>query len=161
MAFMQSMFEAYVKSHKKAGKSKKCKKRDYDSNDSSDSKQETGQGDTGFNVDKCLKIDEPLGTIYSSHKPRLIKVIDTALSETTKADQIAIKTAKTGKVTAVVAVMSIFSRKRCKLQSANLRNERPSCQKVERADFLEENIHRSRSPSQKSRKGQLPKKSAS
>ncbi len=36
MAFMQSMFEAYVKSQKKAGKPKKCKKRDYDSNDSSD-----------------------------------------------------------------------------------------------------------------------------
>jgi hypothetical protein len=37
MAFMQSMFEAYVKSQKKAGKSKKRKKRDYDSSDSSDS----------------------------------------------------------------------------------------------------------------------------
>jgi hypothetical protein len=37
LAFMQSMFEAYVKSQKKAGKSKKCKKRDYDSSDSSDS----------------------------------------------------------------------------------------------------------------------------
>jgi hypothetical protein len=36
MAFMQSMFEAYAKSQKKAGKSKKCKKRDYDSSDSSD-----------------------------------------------------------------------------------------------------------------------------
>jgi hypothetical protein len=37
MAFMQSMFKAYVKSQQKAGKSKKCKKRDYDSSDSSDS----------------------------------------------------------------------------------------------------------------------------
>ncbi len=37
MAFMQSMFEAYVKSQKKAGKSKKSKKCDYDSSDSSDS----------------------------------------------------------------------------------------------------------------------------
>jgi hypothetical protein len=46
MAFMQSMFEAYVKSHKKAGKSKKCKKRDYDS---------SGYGDTGLYVDKRLK----------------------------------------------------------------------------------------------------------
>ncbi len=36
MAFMQSMIEAYVKSQKKAGKSKKHKKRDYDSSDSSD-----------------------------------------------------------------------------------------------------------------------------
>ncbi len=35
MAFMQSMFEAYVRSQKKAGKSKKRKKRDYDSSDSS------------------------------------------------------------------------------------------------------------------------------
>jgi hypothetical protein len=37
MAFMQSMFEAYVNSQKKAGKSKKRKKRDYDSSDSSNS----------------------------------------------------------------------------------------------------------------------------
>jgi hypothetical protein len=46
-----------------------------------------------------------------SHKPRPIKVVNTALSETTKADEIASKTKKTGKVTAVVVVMSIFSRK--------------------------------------------------
>ncbi len=38
MAFMQSMFEAYVKSQKKAGKSKKHKKRDYNFSDSSYSK---------------------------------------------------------------------------------------------------------------------------
>ncbi len=36
IAFMQTMFEAYVKA-KKAGKSKKRKKRDYDSSNSSDS----------------------------------------------------------------------------------------------------------------------------
>jgi hypothetical protein len=35
MAFMQSMFKAYVKSQKKAGKSKKRKKCNYDSSDSS------------------------------------------------------------------------------------------------------------------------------
>ncbi len=85
----------------------------------------------GFGLDKHLKIDEPLETIYSSHKPRPIKVADTALNETTKADEIAIETAKTGKVTAVVAVISIFCRKRCKLRSANLGNEKPSCQKAE------------------------------
>jgi hypothetical protein len=158
MAFMQSMFEAYVKSQKKAGKSKKRKKRDYDSSDSSDSEQETGYGNTGFYVDKRLKIDKPLGTIYLSHKPRLIKIVYTALSETKKADQIVIETAKTGKVTAVVTVMSIFSRKRCELRSANLGNEKPSCQKAERADFPEGNTRGSRSPSQKSRKGQIAKK---
>ncbi len=34
---MQSMFEAYVKSQKKTNKSKKIKKRDYNSSDSSNS----------------------------------------------------------------------------------------------------------------------------
>jgi hypothetical protein len=71
------------------------------------------------------------------------------------------KTTKTGKVTAVVAVMRIFSRKRCKLQSANLGNEKPSCQKAERADFPEKNTCGLRSLSQKSRKGWIPKKLAS
>jgi hypothetical protein len=114
----------------------------------------------GLDVDKLLKIDEPLETIYSSHKPCLIKVVDTALSETTKADEIASKTTKTRKVTAVVTVMSIFKKKRCKLRSANLKNERPSCQKVERANFPEENTRGLRSPSQKSSKAQILKKSA-
>ncbi len=75
-----------------------------------------------------------------------------------KADEIVSKTAKTGKVTAVVAVMSIFKKKRCKLRSTNLGNERPSCQKAERDNFPEENTRGSRSPSQKPRKGRIPKK---
>jgi hypothetical protein len=78
-----------------------------------------------------------------------------------KTNEIASKTTKTGKVTAVVGVMSIFSRKRCKLRSANLGKERPSRQKAERADIWEENTRRSRSPTQKLRKGQIPKKLAS
>jgi hypothetical protein len=112
----------------------------------------------GLDVDKRLKIDKPLDTIYSSYKPHLIKVVDTALSETTKADQIAVKTAKTGKVTVVVVVMSIFSKKKCTLRSANPKNERPSHQKAERANIPEENTRGSRSLSQKLRKGQIPKK---
>ena len=67
-----------------------------------------------LSVDKRLKIDQPLEPIYLSHKPRPIKVVDTALSVATKADEIAKETAETGKVTAVVAVMSIFKRRRCK-----------------------------------------------
>jgi hypothetical protein len=63
-------------------------------------------------------------------------------------------------VTAVVAVTSIFSKKRCKLQSADLGNEKPSRQKVERADFPEENTCGSKSLSHKSRKGRIPKKLA-
>ncbi len=50
-----------------------------------------------------------------SHKLHPIKAVDTALSETMKADETASKTAKTGKVTAVVAVMSIFSRKKMQI----------------------------------------------
>ncbi len=115
MAFMQFMFKAYGKSQKKAGNSKKCKKRDYDSSDSSDSEQETGYGDMGIDVDKHLKIDQPLGTIYSSNKPRPIKVANTALSKTINANEIAIKTAKTGKVTAVVAVMNNFLKKKMQI----------------------------------------------
>ena len=46
-----------------------------------------------------------------SHKPRPIKVIETALSIAIKADEIAKETAKTGKVTAVVVAMSIFKKK--------------------------------------------------
>jgi hypothetical protein len=65
MAFMQSMFEAYVKSQKKAGKSKKCKKHDYDSSDSSDSELETGYGNTELYVDKHLKIDKPFNSSTS------------------------------------------------------------------------------------------------
>ncbi len=95
-----------------------------------------------------------------SHKPRPIKVVDTALSETTKADEIAKETAKTGKVTAVVAVMSIFIRKRCELRSACLGNKRPSCQKVERANFLQENNRGLQNLSKKSRKGRITKKLA-
>jgi hypothetical protein len=74
-----------------------------------------------------------------STEPHPIKVANTALSETTKADEIAIKTTKTGKVTAVVAVMSIFSKKRCKLWSASHGNEKPSHQKAESANFPKEN----------------------
>jgi hypothetical protein len=71
------------------------------------------------------------------------------------------KPQKTGKVTVVVAVMSIFKRKRCKLRSASLGNEKPSHQKAERANFLLENTHGSQNLSQKSRKGWIPKKLAS
>ncbi len=95
-----------------------------------------------------------------SHKPHPIKVVNTALSETTKADEIASKTAKTIKVTAVVAVMSIFKKKRCKLCSTNIGNKKPSCQKAESANFPEKHTRGSRSPSQKLRKGQIPKKLA-
>jgi hypothetical protein len=80
-----------------------------------------------------------------STEPHPIKVANTAPSETTRADEVAIETAKTGKVTVMVTVMSIFSEKRCKLRSANQGNEKPSCQKAESANFPEENSHGLRS----------------
>jgi hypothetical protein len=78
-----------------------------------------------------------------------------------RANEIAIETAKTGKVTAVVTVMSIFNEKRCKMRSANRGNEKPSCQKAKRADFPEGNTRGPINLSQKSRKGQIPKQLAS
>ncbi len=78
-----------------------------------------------------------------------------------RADEIVIETADTGKVTAVVMVMSIFSKKRCNSGSANLGNEKPSCQKVECANFPEEYSCGLRSISPKLRKGRIPKKLAS
>jgi hypothetical protein len=64
-------------------------------------------------------------------------------------------------VTVVVAVLSIFSKKRCDSQNVKSGNEKPSRQKSERADFPEENSRRPRNLSPKMRKGQLPKKLAS
>jgi hypothetical protein len=90
-----------------------------------------------------------------------MKIVNTVPSQTIRANEIAIKTAKPGKVIAVVALMSLLSEKRCKLQSANCKNEKPSCQKAERADVPENKSRGQRNLSQKSRKGQIPKKLAS
>jgi hypothetical protein len=98
MAFMQSMFEAYVKNQKKAGKSKKARGATMSPVTVPTANRKPGYGGTGFSVDKHLKIDKPLGTVYLSTEPRLIKVSATAPSEITRANEIAIKTAKTGKV---------------------------------------------------------------
>jgi hypothetical protein len=100
-------------------------------------------------------------------------------------DEIMIKTAKTKMVTAVVVVVSIFSKKRCDLQNAKSGNEKPfcqkaesvdflggkshgprnssedekiSCQKAKNANFLEQKSRGTRNLSPKIRKGQLPKK---
>ncbi len=96
-----------------------------------------------------------------STEPRPIKVAATAPSDHMRADEVAIKTAKTGKVTAVVAAMSIFCKKRCKPRSSDSGDEKLSCQKMKSANFPEENSLGLRNLSQKTRKGQLPKKLAS
>jgi hypothetical protein len=48
----------------------------------------------GFSVDKYLKIDKFLGTVYQSTKPRPIKVTNTVPSNNMRANEIAIETAK-------------------------------------------------------------------
>jgi hypothetical protein len=111
-------------------------------------------------VDKNLKIDEPLGTIYLSTEPRLIKVTATA-PDNMRADEIAIGTAKTGKVTAVVTVMSTFCKKGCNTRNNNSQDMKLSCQKAESANFPEGNSRGLRSLSKKTRKGWLTKKLAS
>jgi hypothetical protein len=61
-----------------------------------------------------------------------------APGKTMRADEITIETAKTGKVTAAVAVMSIFYKRKCKSWSANPGNEKSSHQKAEISKFLGE-----------------------
>ncbi len=64
-----------------------------------------------FSFDKRLKIDKPLGTGYLPTEPRPIKVVNTVPRENIRADEVVIKTAKTGKVTAVATVMSMYCKK--------------------------------------------------
>ncbi len=52
-----------------------------------------------------------------------------------RSNEIAIETAKKAKVTAVVAVMSMFCKKKCKSRSANPGNKKPSSQKPESPNF--------------------------
>jgi hypothetical protein len=60
-----------------------------------------------LSVDTCLKLDKHLGIVYLSTEVRPIEVVNTATSNNIRANEIAIETAKTGKVTAMVAAMCI------------------------------------------------------
>ena len=73
----------------------------------------------GLHVDKCLKLDKPLGLNLTSTEPRPIKVTRTA-AETISGERKAIENAKTGKVTVVVAVMYLNGKTEINLRSANL-----------------------------------------
>ncbi len=59
------------------------------------------RGDTGFRVDKRLKLDKPTGHNYMSSETRPIKATKQAF-DTIRANEIAIENSKTGKVTALV-----------------------------------------------------------
>jgi hypothetical protein len=116
--------------------------------------------DTSFSVDKHLKLDKPLGTVYMSTEACPIKFLNTAPSKNMRADELAIETAKTGKVTAVVAVMSIFCRKKCKSWDTNPGNKKHSCQMAESSDFLGGFSCKLKNLSQKTRNSHFSKISA-
>jgi hypothetical protein len=64
----------------------------------------------GSQVDKHLKLEQPLGIDLKSTDTRLIKATKLAL-DIIWANEIAIKNSKTGRVTAVVAILKVFGDK--------------------------------------------------
>ncbi len=70
-----------------------------------------------YRVDKRLKLDKPTGHNYMSSETRPIKVTNLD-SEKIRANELAIENSKTGKVTAVVAVMYLSKDKLCNSRSA-------------------------------------------
>jgi hypothetical protein len=59
-------------------------------------------------VDTHLKLDKPFLSDFKSTQPRPTKVMDQHLHSNNRADEKALKIAKTGKVTAVVAIMHLY-----------------------------------------------------
>ncbi len=121
MAYLTATVESLVKKGlKKAMKDKKRKrKRAYDSFSSdTDSKQEIGSRDMELVVDKRLKLDKPFMSDLQSTQPRPIKVTDSVL-DSARADVNALENAKTGKVTAVVAVMHLYGNTKSRSIHAN------------------------------------------
>ena len=69
-----------------------------------------------------LKLDNPLGLNLMSTEPHPITVTRTA-AKTISGEEKAIENAKTGKVTAVVAVMYLNGKSKVSLQNANLQKK--------------------------------------
>ncbi len=110
---MTSMLEAIQKGQKIAVKGKKRKKRVYDSSSDSDSEQEFRSGDTGLSRDKRLKLDKPNGINLLSTDTRPIKVTKLVhnVPEGSRDNKIDKIRQNTGKVTAIVAVMTVSCKK--------------------------------------------------
>ena len=106
MAYLQDTIESLVKKGLKKAAMKKRKKRYHGSSNSNSNSEQSGYSDTGLHVDKRLKLDKPLTLNLMSMEPRPIKVTNLA-NKTICGNEKAIKNAKTGKVTAVAAVMQI------------------------------------------------------
>jgi len=108
-AQMAYLTEEMAKLKKRLKKSKKrSKKHARGSSDSdSDSGYDSGSSSTSGPVDKCLKIEQPSGSHLESTDTRPIKATKLAL-DTIQANEIVIENSKTGKVTAVVAILKVF-----------------------------------------------------
>ena len=108
---MAYLTEKLTKLKKKLKKSKKhgnkCA-RDSSDNDS-DSDQDNGSGSTGNLVDKRLKLEQPSGIDLKSTDTHPIKA----------ANEIAIETSRTGKLTAVVVILKVFGDKFTNSRNAN------------------------------------------
>ena len=91
------------KKHKKPKKHGKKRSRDLSDSDS-DNDQDSGSCSTGSLIDKRPKLEQPH---LESNGTRPIKATKLAL-DITRANEITIETSKTGKVTAVVAILKGF-----------------------------------------------------
>ncbi len=96
-----------LKKTKKHSKKHACDLLDSDSN----SDQDSWFGSTRSQVDKHLKLEQPTSIDLNSTDTHPIKATKLAL-DTIRANEIAIENSKTGKVTAVVAILTIFGDKR-------------------------------------------------
>jgi hypothetical protein len=79
---------------------------------------DTGSSSTGRPVDKRLKIDQPSGIHLNSTDTHPIKATKLAL-DTIRANEIAIENSKTGKVTAIIAILKVFADNTHNSRSAN------------------------------------------
>ncbi len=87
---------------------------DNDSNDNLD----TGSSSTGGLVDKRIKLEQPSGVQLKSTDTHPIKATKLAL-DTIGANEIAIENSKTGKVTAILAILNVFGDNTRNSRSAN------------------------------------------
>ncbi len=78
--------------------------------------------DTEHVVDKRLKLDKPILSDFKTTQPRPIKVTDQILHSYNRADEKAREIAKTGKVTAVVAVMHLYGDTESNLITTSAKN---------------------------------------
>ncbi len=104
VAYLTEEITKLKKRLKKSKKHKKCARDSSDSDSDSD-----WSSSMGSQVDKRLKLEQPPGIDLVSTDTRPIKATKLAL-DIIKSNEIAIENSKTGKVTAVVAILKVFGK---------------------------------------------------